>query len=107
MLFPQYEAQYGVGSFIYDYKQIYYEDFYAKLYALKGDYGEILASRDAYLNRKETKDNRDRRKLGRKLITEKQKEEMKQRSLELRQNENNDEYFLKQGEDILKMKGLR
>lgn len=108
LYFPQYEAQYGISSFNHDYKNTYYEDFYSKLSMLKGDYGEILKARDAYLNRKQTKDNAELRKHGKLLLTTSQKEELKQRAIEKRGKGNDyDTALLMDANEIFKMKGLK
>jgi len=55
-------------------------DFYAKLYAVEGDYKEVLRLRHLALYGKKTRYNKDEFRQGRKLLTPNQRKQLKQES---------------------------
>jgi hypothetical protein len=76
LYYPAYEATYN-NRFKADYYGLHYMDFYAKLYAVEGDYKEILRLRNLALYGKKTRYNKDEFRQGRKLLTKNQRKHLK------------------------------
>lgn len=105
MYYAQYERDYGNNTFFDDYYNLFFKEFYIKLYGLSGEYKEIINLRNIYLNGKKTKNNKEEYARGKKLCTPEQIE-MK-RSTRMKMNTRDlEDYLAKISQKALEQKGL-
>ena len=105
LYFPQYERDYGNGSFYHDYHNLFFKDFYLKIYNLQGDYKEIIRLRNLRLNGKRTSDNKDDFNKGDSLITKHQREQLSNVKESTTREFDGTTYYKNLTQEIYKQKG--